>query len=455
MDALPDDTPNALPADTSINGVYKTLFPHLRIERERRVTYVDKNKPVVRGRAPTQSETGFQVEGDERLRGNAFKAYARQRMAAVRFLKPGVPYLRFKHANIAAKQGLCLDHFQLADSSSYFFRLLQQHFGDDFDDLQRRREHVEYLGNPGHQGVAVLITDAASGVSYVFKLAHSVGHAGSGTGMMTRAQNRRNRKTWGRYVAAGGARGFIAQAKFQMIAAMHNCTVPVYACGVANDRNVPEAKRVPISFLVMPQLKTLAHDFIHEYTHPAAGISGEYVRQVYSEELMRKYVAAQIYNLLLKMDTNVGILHNDYNADNVMVDDEGDWVLIDFDLAFFFNHNLLQRCGLYPSLQTAGFLVKRLAQQAGLGFAAVIRLLQAYFHLVSKDKDVDGVGGVEDVDDKKYNYRKTPAPVPALSYKFLATPLTARWSRDFKKRIFGVQPRAGVGGQAGGVTLRF
>lgn len=406
--------------------MWQSMFRRFGIARRRRIAYARTSEPMQRFRPHSETDrmSGFEVFGDEMLRGKAFRKYAKKRMAAVRFLRPGVPYLTFKHATLQEKLNMRLARFELSGATSYFFRLLVQHFGNDFDDLEIQRPGVRYLGSPGRQGIAILITDETTGLDYVFKLAHSVGAAGTGTGLMTRSQMRKERRTWGGYTNEGGTLGFIAQAKFQMISAMHNCTVPVYACGVADDPNAPAEEKVPISFMVMPPLKMLAHKYAEEKT------------RVYSGALVERHVAAKYYNLMLRMDTRVGIMHNDPNTLNVMVDQEDDILLIDFDRASFIRHSNLQKWGLYVNLEIQYVMVYRgiFAKIRHKVYTYNDRRIRSYANqLLWKDVDV------RDYEVTRLNTRKTPAEVPVLRFKYFAGDLAARLPDGVRSHIFGVQ----------------
>lgn len=407
---------------TNMDTLWHTIFESIRIIKKRKIVYANVDKPMIGNRSRTTSTWGFQVEGDETVRNKSFKNYVHNRMDAVRFLRRKVPYLRFKHASLESKQAMCLPRFELSDTSSYFFQLLVRHFGDDFKNLQTPRPGIRYLGKPGRQGVALLIEDESSGLHYVFKLAHSVGHAGLGKGVLTRGQKRKNRKTYGQYVQDGALLGFISQAKMQMISAMHNCTVPVYACGVADDTNVAEELRIPVSFMVMPPLKMLAYEYILKK------------RQIYSPELVCRHFGAKYYNLMLRMDTHVGILHRDHNHLNVMVDEEDDVLLIDFDRAIFVSHQNLQRWGMYPNITIAPNMTLR----SIAGRAEVDRLVlqRAFNTLRYKNEDKD------DDDIALLNTPQTPAEVPPLPYKKLSNGWTAKYTaglpETIRRPIFGV-----------------
>lgn len=424
--------------DGSMDTLWQRMFRNFRVVRRCEVTY--SNTRSTDTTKMTTLDEGFEISGDERLRGKAFREYARQRMSAVRFLKPGVPYLTFKHANLQAKRSMCLDRFKLSDASSYFFRLLvrrfgrqklvgrKQHFGSNFDDLHIPRHGVRYLGSPGRQGVAILITDEITGLDYVIKLAHSVGDGGTGEGFLTRSQMRKKRET--RFTDDGGALGFIAQARFQMISAMHNCSVPVYACGVANDPNVPKKKRIPLSFMVMPPLKMLAHEFYQEkWRH-------------HSWDLVERHMTAKYYNLSLRMDTHVGIIHNDINVLNIMVDEEDDMLYIDFDRATFIRHLDLLKYGLYVNgelmfMEPFGNF-RLLVSGVANGSRRHNKELSA--QLFHKDE------AVEADEIARLNTRKTPAEVPPLESGTPASDLafgpaqvTKTGNIVVRSQIFGVQ----------------
>ena len=107
-----------------MDDMYARLFANFELVGERKnIKNVNLMKPRKRlGDEKMKQTHGYEVRGDEILRGKTFKKYAKNRMSAVRFLKPGVPYLRFKHANLESKQKMCFRRFELADASSYFFQ---------------------------------------------------------------------------------------------------------------------------------------------------------------------------------------------------------------------------------------------------------------------------------------------------------------------------------------------
>ena len=368
-------------------NVYKQIFDNMRIVRQRDVFFADTNQKYKRDQG-TVRKRGFEIAGAKTLMGKAFEQYATKRMNTVGLLRPNVKYLTFKHANIKEKRSMCTP-FQLSDSQSYFYNILLKHF-KDFDNLQIKRPNLEYLGRPGRQGVAVLIRE--NNIEYVFKLAHSVGHKGFGKATLTRGQRRKNRNTEGQYENDGGPLGFISQAKFQMISAMHNCTVPVYACGVQNDTDVAESLRIPVSFIVMPPLKMLAHDYIKEKL------------TMYPKSVVIQHFIAKYYNLMLKMDTDVGIVHDDINPRNVMMDEEDDVVLIDFDRSSFTNYLLLQTYGLYVNMSTTpSFLLLSLQDLTNIGRR---KLQKTFYKIYYKNKDDDYI--------RELNMRKQPAEVIPL-----------------------------------------
>lgn len=401
---------------------WQTLFPQINIVSRRKLVYANVDRPMYGTRSGTISKRGFKVVGDEILRGKAFRRCVQRRMSAARFLRPKVPYLQFKHASLELKQTMCLPRFELSDASSYFFQLLIRHFGDNFENLHAPRPGVRYLGKPGRQGVALLIKDESSGLHYVFKLAHSVGHAGVGKGVLTRGQKRKNRKTYGQYVEDGGPLGFISQAKMQMISAMHNCTVPVYACGVADDTNIAEELRVPVSFMVMPPLKMLAFEYILEK------------QKIYSPQLVCRHFGAKFYNLMLRMDTHVGIWHNDHNHRNVMVDEEDDVMLIDFDRAEFVAHRYLEKWGLYPNIEVSPNITMRM--MASSAKVDTLVLQRAFNTLRYKNKDDD------DDDIVRLNTPQTPAEVPPLPYRALAGEWATVLPDLVRRPVFGMKSGA-------------
>lgn len=313
---------------------YADVFANIRDLGQHEITYITDV-----GRKRTQKK-GHKIVGDENLRGKKFKRYVKQRMAHVPLLRHGVTHTQFKSS--ANKRSLCNDSFCLDDKNSFFYKLLVRNFGNDFTNLERRRPGVTYIGKPGGQGIAILVEDDA-GVPYVYKLARLLDTrskwqknnilAGSGTGIVTRTDRRRSRLTNGVYdLGSGNMLGMIAQAKMQMIAAMHGCAPPVYACA-ALDRN-----QMPVSYIVMPPMRRLVDEYYKE------------LKTAHGEKVAQSIVFAKTWNLALKMDTHVGINHNDQKYNNIMQDFDGEILLIDFDLSSFVNHIIMSKWGKYVNM---------------------------------------------------------------------------------------------------------
>ena len=105
---------------------------------------------------------------------------------------------------------------------------------------------------------------------------------------------------------------FLRQARFQQLAATHNITCPVQAvyCGGKKD----------YSFMVMDAFKYRLIDlYKKDLGNPRRGV-------IMSEKHQR-----QLFQLYYILDTEVGVLHNDYNCLNVMIDQSDNVRLIDFD----------------------------------------------------------------------------------------------------------------------------
>lgn len=314
---------------------YADVFANIRNLGKRKLTYIQDFS----GRKRTIAY-GSEIVGDEILRGKLFRRYVKLRMAHVPLLRRGVTHAQFKSS--ADKRSLCNDSFSLDHKNSFFYKLLVRNFGNDFTNLERRRSGVTYIGKPGAQGIAILVEDDA-GVPYIYKLARfdpaKEGQhknntlAGTGIGLVSRNDQRRSRATNGVYEAgSGNMLGLIAQAKMQMIAAMQGCAPPVYACA-ASDRN-----QMPVSYIVMPPMRRLLREYQEE------------LETTHGEEVARSIVFAKTWNLALKMDTHVGINHDDQKFNNIMQDFDGEILLIDFDFSSFVDHLSMSKNGKFLNL---------------------------------------------------------------------------------------------------------
>jgi len=57
----------------------------------------------------------------------------------------------------------------------------------------------------------------------------------------------------------------------------------------------------------------------------------------------------QLWDLYKSLDENVGILHNDGNCLNLMINQDGDLKLIDFDRSKLIEDKHLKKYGSYPN----------------------------------------------------------------------------------------------------------
>jgi len=166
---------------------------------------------------------------------------------------------------------------------------------------------VRRLGVPGRQGTTIGLEIKCCGGSscgmYAIKVARKGTSCGDG---------------------ATGGMGFLKQARMQQLASEHGVTPRVDAvyCGGKKD----------ISFMVMP---VLAHRLVDVY------------KKGYT--LSEKH-QKQLWNLYKILDTKVGILHNDSNCLNIMIDGKDNVKLIDFDRSKVIEKKDIKRRGPYINI---------------------------------------------------------------------------------------------------------
>ena len=147
---------------------------------------------------------------------------------------------------------------------------------------------IKRLGVPGRQGTTIGLEVRCCGSTSCKMYAIKVTRKGTSCGD-----------------GATGGMGFLKQARMQQLASEYGVTPPVDAvyCGGKKD----------VSFMVMP---VLAHRLIDVYKKGST--------------LSKKH-QKQIWNLYKILDTKVGIIHNDMNCLNIMIDGNDNLKLIDFD----------------------------------------------------------------------------------------------------------------------------
>jgi len=166
---------------------------------------------------------------------------------------------------------------------------------------------VKRLGIPGRQGTTIgLEVNCCSGGSckmYAIKVARKGTSCGDG---------------------ATGAMGFLKQARMQQLASEYGVSPPVDAvyCGHKKD----------VSFMAMP---VLAHRLIDVYK------GGNQLSEKHQE---------QLWNLYKILDTKVGIIHNDMNCLNIMIDGKGNVKLIDFDRSKVIEKKDIKKRGAYINI---------------------------------------------------------------------------------------------------------
>lgn len=166
---------------------------------------------------------------------------------------------------------------------------------------------VKRLGVPGRQGTTIGLEVKCCGGSsckmYAIKVARKGTSCGDG---------------------ATGGMGFLKQARMQQLASKHGVAPPVDAvyCGGKKD----------VSFMVMP---VLAHRLIDVYKKGST--------------LSEKH-QKQLWDLYKILDTKVGIVHNDMNCLNIMIDGNDNLKLIDFDRSKVIEKKDIKRRGPYINL---------------------------------------------------------------------------------------------------------
>ena len=232
--------------------------------------------------------------------GNDNKKYAK-------YLKPFYFYynlrnVRFPEIDISYKRWMSSDTSKIPRNPNpygnvkFFKDLLVKKLGENWDkkilELNANGKPadisgtgVKRLGIPGRQGTVVLIK--ANGIDYAIKVAP---------------------KSTGCGKPYFGNTGYLKQAVIQQYASEWKITPPVYAVHC-------DGKSTP--FMVMPALKSRLVD-------------------VYSRNSkMSLKHQKQWWDIVVKMATEIGICHCDGNCLNVMIDENDDLKLIDWDRAKF------------------------------------------------------------------------------------------------------------------------
>ena len=166
---------------------------------------------------------------------------------------------------------------------------------------------VKRLGVPGRQGTTIGLEikccTSSSCKMYAVKVARKGTSCGDG---------------------ATGGMGFLKQARMQQLASEYGVTPPVDAVYCGHKKEV--------SFMVMP---VLAHRVVDVYKR--------------GSELSEKH-QKQLWNLYKTLDTKVGILHNDLNCLNIMIDGKDNVKLIDFDRSKVIEKRDIKKWGPYINI---------------------------------------------------------------------------------------------------------
>ena len=200
------------------------------------------------------------------------------------------------------------------------------------------------LGVPGKEGTTIQIT--CNGKDYAVKVAAKGTYCGKGRGQSVEEKKEKDQGD-----------GFLHQAILQQLASEWGVTVPVEAvhCGGEDE----------VSFIVMLPLKTRLVDY--------------YKR---GDTLLLKH-QKQLWELFKTLDEEVGILHNDYNCLNIMLDTEENVKLIDFDQSVIIDGARLVKSGPYPNL----LIIQRLFVLMQHGIFPGQPLLENYHKLFGNELD--------------------------------------------------------------------
>ena len=218
---------------------------------------------------------------------------------------------------------------------------------DDLSDILT----VKRLGVPGKQGTTIQIK--CEGKYYAVKVAAKGTCGGSGF-EQTLEEKFVEEQDQGK---CDNGNGFLHQARIQQLASEYNVTVPVEAvyCGGAREA----------SFMVMEPLDMRLSD---KYN------SGDTLSSKHQK---------QLWELFKTLDEEVGILHNDYNCLNIMLDTEENVKLIDFDQSVIIDGARLVKSGPYPNL----LIIQRLFVLMQHGIFPGQPLLENYHKLFGNELD--------------------------------------------------------------------
>ena len=232
------------------------------------------------------------VEGDKKIIKKLNVEYRNNRLACIRFGKNNSMYGNF----------------------SYFIKCLQKLLGNAWASrILNKKDNVniygkiQRLGVPGRQGTVILLTCGRG--RYAVKVTRKGTSCGDGvTGNM----------------------GFFKQARMQEIASKHGITCPVLAVYCGHEKLE--------SFMVMLPMKNRLVDIYKK-----------------GDTLSEKH-QKQLWNIYLKLDKDIGILHNDNNCLNIMTDYKDNLKIIDFDRSKIIETNHIKKFGAYPNLKFIYFI---------------------------------------------------------------------------------------------------
>jgi hypothetical protein len=227
-------------------------------------------------------------------------------------------------------------------NTKYFNKCLVKKLGKNWsdrvlnpDDTLADIKTVERLGQPGREGTTIKIR--CNGKYYAVKVFHKGHYCGYG-----REQTLEEELHQDEFEPEGS--GLLHEARLQQLASEHNVTVPVEAvyCGGKNNA----------SFMIMAPLKALLMDVYkstRKSTTPGKNLD------LRPDTLSLKH-QKQLWNLYKTLDEDVGIVHNDYNCRNIMIDYEDNIKLIDFGRSRTIDKKWLIKYGPYSNLYFLSWL---------------------------------------------------------------------------------------------------
>lgn len=256
---------------------------------------------------------------------------ARERIKKAQFVHYSVEYKDFiRHPDKAQRVK--------GKENDIFFQKLTSELNEDeiFKENGKLPSNWSRLGKPGRQGTTLKVETKGRSYALKFvkeKIGNGVdeytyeGENGIMYKISTVQQSDGPLGSNEQYIHTGAT--LLLQARIQQLAADATCSCPVYAVVQLHDN---------LSFIAMPVMK---QRFVDRYRA---------LNKVVSEKHQ-----LQLWNIYLKLDS-AGILHNDSNCLNVMLDPDDNIILIDFDRSRLLIKKDIKKYGLYPNLIFLAYL---------------------------------------------------------------------------------------------------